>query len=283
MRRVMVGHSSVLMWDQAGAQAPWLHFGHATGMHAELYARLLEPLAERFNIMAPDALGHGASKRELTGPEDLGWDTLAAYGLALMDHVQKDQRWWLVGHSMGATCALLSAVIAPERVAGLVLLDPPFIPFEMARAFVARGETPPNPLADQALRRRVDFASREEARAGYAGRGVFKQFSDADLDAYLASGFVDVEGGVRLACLPETEATTYRGVRLDVEVLLGQLERPFVLLAGETGSTVPEAEFAVFAGHDCCRRAERVEGTGHFLPLQAPDVVREAVLALCMG
>jgi pimeloyl-ACP methyl ester carboxylesterase len=281
MRREMIGFSSVLIWDRAGPQAPWLHFGHATGMHAELYARLLEPLSARFNILAPDALGHGASRRELTAPEDLGWDSLAAYGLALMDHVQKDQPWWLVGHSMGATCALISAVIAPERVAGMVLLDPPFIPFEMARDFVGRGETPPNPMADQALRRRADFASREEARAGYAGRGVFKQFSDADLDAYVGRGFVDVEGGVRLACLPETESMTYRGVRLDVEDMLGRLERPFVLLAGETGSTVPEMEFGVFAAHRCCRKAARLPGTGHFLPMQAPDAIRDDILTYC--
>lgn len=281
MRRVMIGSSSALMWDRAGPEAPWLHFGHATGMHAALYARLLAPLSTRFNILAPDALGHGASQRDGMAPEDLGWDRHAADGLALMGQVQPERPWWLVGHSMGATCALIAAVTAPERVAGMVLLDPPFIPFEMARDFLGRRETPPNPLADQALRRRADFASREEALAAYAGRGVFKQFSQADLEAYVAGGFVDVEGGVRLACLPETESMTYRGVRLDVEDMLERLERPFVLLAGETGSTVPEMEFGVFAAHRCCRKAARVPGTGHFLPLQAPEVIRENILTYC--
>lgn len=281
MQRVMLGLTSALIWDRAGPQAPWLHFGHATGMHAQLYARLLDPLSERFNILAPDALGHGANKTVLNDPAALAWDKLAADSLALMDDVQGVHPWWLVGHSMGATCALIAAVMAPHRVAGMVLLDPPFIPFDIARDFLARGEIPPNPLADQALRRRADFASIDEARASYAGRGVFKQFSDADLDAYVEGGFVPTDGEVRLACLPETESMTYRGVRLDVENLLERLEKPFVLLAGETGSTVPDAEFGVFAAHPCCRKAERVAGTGHFLPLQAPGTVRDAVLALC--
>ncbi len=283
MRRVRIGQGSALVWDSAGADAPWLHFGHATGMHALLYATLLDPLAKHFNIMASDARAHGENRRAAEGPEAMAWDQLAGETLALMDYIQKDRPWWLVGHSLGATCALIAAVTAPYRVAGLVMLDPPFIPFALAREMRAKGEMPQNPLADQSRRRRADFASREEAMASYVGRGVFRQFSDEDLQAYVQGGFRDVPGGVRLACEPEAEALCFEGVRLDVDDLLGALARPFVLLAGETGSTVPEEDFAAFAGHPLCERAERLPGTGHFLPLQAPAAVRAAILALCKG
>ncbi len=283
MRRERIGLASVLIWDAAGADAPWLHFGHATGMHALLYARLLAPLAERFNILASDARGHGASLALAEGPASMAWDRLAAETLALMDQVQPDRPWWLAGHSLGATCALTAAVMAPAKVKGLVMLDPPFIPFSLARAMRARGETPANPLAEQALRRRADFVSRAEAKSRYAGRGVFAQFSDADLEAYVEGGFRDEEDGVRLACSPEAEALSFQGVSLDVEGLLAALDRPFVLLAGEMGSTVPDSEFAAFAAHAFCRQAARVPGTGHFLPLQAPDIVRAAILSLCEG
>lgn len=283
MRRVRIGLGSALLWDSAGPEAPWLHFGHATGMHAQLYARLLDPLAKTFNIMASDARGHGANRREAEGREAMAWDQLAAETLALMDHVQEAQPWWLVGHSLGATCALIAAVMAPWRVSGLVMLDPPFIPFEIAAALREQGAQPQNPLAEQSRRRRADFASRDEARTSYAGRGVFKQFSDADLDAYLDGGFRETPTGVQLACLPETEALSFEGVSLDVERLLGTVARQFVLLCGENGSTVPDAEFAAFANHPLCRQAERVPDTGHFLPLQAPDVVRAAILALRRG
>jgi len=41
------GRRAALRWNTAPAGAPWLHFAHATGMHALLYARLLAPLASR--------------------------------------------------------------------------------------------------------------------------------------------------------------------------------------------------------------------------------------------
>lgn len=286
MRRVRVetarGAASALVWDAAGAAAPWLHFAHATGMHAALYARLLAPLAARFNILAVDAWGHGADGRGFEGAV-MEWEGLAGDALAVMGVVAPRAAWWLAGHSLGATCALMASVMAPERVAGVVMLDPPFMPFDVARGLVAAGALPENPLADQAARRRGVFGSRAEAAASYAGRGVFRQFSDADLADYVESGFVDCAGGVRLACAPEVEAACFRGVTLRMEGVLAAMARPFVLLAGETGSTVPEAEFAAFAAHPMCRRAERVPGTGHFLPLQAPDVVRAAIVSLCEG
>lgn len=275
MRRARINGASALVWE-AGKGLPWLHFGHATGMHAALYARLLDPLADRFNMVASDARGHG----ETPAGGDMAWDVLGRDTLALMEVVAPGQAVWLAGHSMGATSALLAAVMAPERVLGVVMLDPPFIPFDVARA--AGGVPVPNPLADQAEKRRAVFASRDEALASYAGRGVFRQFSEQDLAAYVAGGFVDDGDGVRLACVPGVEAAAYRGVRLDVEQQLARLVRPFVMLAAESGSTVGEGEFAAFAGHPQCVRAERVTGTGHFLPLQAPDVVRAAIRGLCV-
>lgn len=263
---------------QAG-QGQRLHFAHATGMNAQLYAGLLAPLADRFAITASDARGHGFTGLDRDPAKLDSWDDFAADLLALIDVIDAGTAWILAGHSMGATVSLLAASLRPDRVAGLVLIDPPMLPFDVA-AQVRAGAAVPNPMADQAARRRSSFPSRADARAAYHGRGVFRTWSDADLDAYLAGGLIETADGVDLACAPAFESATFRAVSPNVEPALAAVRCPFVLLAGEEGSTVRGAELAAFAAHPACVSASRVAGTTHFLPLERPDAVREALRSL---
>ena len=275
------GPVSALVWDSAPAGAPRLHFAHATGMHAGLYQRLLAPLADRFHIVASDARGHGrtAALRPDDAPGDrVEWERFADGLIAVVDAVDPGARWLLAGHSMGGTTSLLAAAARPDRSAGLVLIDPPFIPFALARA--TAGCPTPNPMADQAARRRADFPDMATARAAWAGRGVFRTWSDADLDAYLADGLLAPAAGVSLACSPAWEAATFRGVSHHVETALAALGVPFALIAGDQGSTVPAAEFALMAAHQRCLSAQRLAGTTHFVPLERPASVHAAIDAV---
>lgn len=280
MQRQMIdtvtGPFSVLQWDEAPAGSPRLHFLHATGMHAGLYARLLAPLATRFRITASDARGHGHTPGGPAG-ERVEWEASAADLLAVTDAIDGGAPWLLAGHSFGGSASLLAAAARPERVTGLVMIDPPFIPFEIARPVLAAGMVTPNPLADQAGKRRADFPDLATARAAYHGRGVFRSWSDADLDAYLADGFRPTPDGLTLACAPAWEAATFRGVSLRIEPALVALRAPFALVAGEQGSTVPATEFDTMAAHPMCLSAERLPGTTHFVPLERGDAVRAAI------
>ncbi|MEY2884715.1 MAG: hypothetical protein RL490_2439 [Pseudomonadota bacterium] len=273
------GPMAVLRWDSAPADAPRLHFAHATGMNAQLYARLLAPLASRYRIIASDARGHGRTRlpAAVASGDRVSWDDFASDLLGLLDSVDGDAPWLLAGHSMGGAVSLLAAAARPDRIAGLVAIDPPFIPFAAAAAARATGSILPNPMADQAERRRADFPDRPTARAAYQGRGVFRSWADADLDAYLAAGLRDCDDGVTLACSPLFEAATFRGVTLGIEPALQALACPFALVAGEQGSTVPAAEFGIFAAHPRCLSAERQPGSSHFVPLERPDAVHAAI------
>jgi pimeloyl-ACP methyl ester carboxylesterase len=257
-------------------QGPRLHFAHATGMNAQLYEAVLAPLADRFAITISDARGHGHTGLDRDPARLTSWEDFAHDLLRLLDVIDSGSTWILAGHSMGATVSLLAAAMRPDRVAGLVLLDPPMLPFEVARE-VRAGAVIPNPMADQAARRRGMFPGRAEARAAYHGRGVFRTWSDADLDAYLAGGLIDTDEGAELACAPAFESATFRAVSPNVEPALAGLQRPFILLAGDEGSTVRDPELAIFAAHAMCHDARRVPGTTHFLPLERPELVRDAI------
>jgi len=282
MQRVVintaVGPRAALVWDDAPAGAPRLHFAHATGMNAGLYARLLAPLADRFRIVASDATGHGRTAALAPGDpvgDAMAWEAFATDLLAVINAVDPSDPWLLAGHSFGGTVSLLATAMRPDRVAGLVLLDPPFIPFAMAREMA--GTVAASPMADRAARRRADYPDRVAARAAWAGRGVFASWSDADMDAYLDDGLRATADGVTLACSPLWEAATFRGVSPHVEAALASIDRPFALLVGEIGSTVMPAELAAMAAHPRCLSAKRLPGTTHFLPLERGDAVRAAV------
>ncbi len=272
------GQFSVLDWNEAPAGAPLLHFAHATGMHAGVYARLLAPLAKQFRIIASDARGHGRSTAATDDRACMTWEAYAEDMLAILDSVDSERPWLLAGHSLGGTVSLLAAATWPERVAGLVMLDPPMLPFALARA-AADGEVLPNPMAEQAVRRRPSFPDMEAVRTAYRRRGVFSTWSDDDLEAYLADGLLpQPDGTLALACTPSWEAATFRGGTTSVEQALATLTCPFALVAGEIRSTVPEREFAIMAAHQRCVSADRLPGTTHFVPLERGDEVRAALL-----
>jgi len=79
---------------------------------------LVGPLAERGRVVSMDQRGHGESDAP-PGPymrEDLARDAIRVLDAFAID------RAILVGHSMGGVVAMTTALMHPERVAGLVLL-----------------------------------------------------------------------------------------------------------------------------------------------------------------
>jgi pimeloyl-ACP methyl ester carboxylesterase len=283
MQRITIstpaGPVSAIQGGAGPSSRPRLHFAHATGMNAQVYARLLAPLADDFAVTASDARGHGFTGLSKDPAALTSWDEFAADLDALLDVIDADARWILAGHSMGAAVSLLAAALRPDRVAGLVLIDPALLPFDVA-ALVRGGQAVPNPMADQAARRRGLFPSRADARAAYQGRGVFRSWAEDDLDAYLAGGMVDSAQGAELACAPVFESATFRAVSPNIEPALRGISCPFILLAGEHGSTVQASELAAFAAHPACLSATRIAGTTHFLPLERPELVRDAIRAV---
>lgn len=272
---VRPGHG-VLEW-LGDRDRPWLHFAHATGMCAELYARLLEPLAADFNIVASNARGHGRSTLPADPAAMTTWriyhDDLAAL-LATYDAPD----WILAGHSMGASVSIELAARTPALATAVVLVEPAFVPFDGVASWRAGGA---NPMVDQAARRRSRFASVAEARAQWHGRGVFRGWDDADLDAYLAGGLRGLDGGVELACAPAWEAATFAAVTSEVEAAVRDWAGPLAMLHGTRFTTVTQADADTMAGLGAA--VTRIDGASHFLPLEHPQAVRAAIRAAAAG
>ncbi len=247
-------------------------FLHANGFNAATYRAILAPLSARFRLLAVDQRGHGRSSLPAVPEGRMNWLDLRDDLLALLE-AEDLKDVILSGHSMGGTASLLAAAVS-FRTKALVLFDPVILPAPIL------GGDAESPMVHGALRRRARFASRDEAFAAYRGRGAFRTWPAETLWDYLETGLIeDPEGGLTLACAPAWEAANYAAQGHDSVAALGACRSPIHIFTAEVGSTCrvkcgPELE-----AHAPRVRMEAVAGTSHFLPMERPDVVREALTA----
>lgn len=88
------------------------------------WARVAEALEDTYDIVMPDARGHGLSDRPAGG---YSLKDRAADVAGLIDALGLNQPL-LVGHSLGGETALASAALYPNKVRALILEDPALFP-----------------------------------------------------------------------------------------------------------------------------------------------------------
>lgn len=272
-----------MLRSHADPDAPILHFAHATGMCASLYTPLLDLVAPGFAVIASDARGHGRTALPADPATLTSWGRYRDDLAALVSTLPAERRLVLAGHSMGATVSMELAARIPDRVAAVVMIEPAFVPFARCADYAtarAGGTTSPNPMAEQAERRRDRWPSRDAVRAAYRGRGVFATWSDAALDAYLDGGLRDLDDGtVGLACAPAWEAATFRAVSTTLEAAVCGWRGGLTLLYGTERSTVADSDAAAIEAAVPGATRRRFYGADHFLPLHAPEAMAAAILA----
>jgi len=256
-------------------------FLHANGFNALTYRSILAPLSATLRILAVDQRGHGASRLPADPARLNSWKLYREDLLALLSTLDGPPPI-LAGHSMGATVALLAAGKRPDATRGLALFDPVIFPRLAALGaqlpWAAKKIGRRTPLAEAAERRRSVFDSHEAAFAAYKGRGAFKTWTDVQLADYVASAFRSrPQGGVELTCAPSWEAASFAGHAHDPWRALSRIRSPVAIVKAERGSTCRASPEAIKRANRKAK-ASIAPATSHFLPMERPDLVREALL-----
>ena len=268
--RLADGEMSGWRWENTGA-APLL-FLHATGFCASAYARMLSSLAGAYDIYALDHRGHGRSKLPAEPGSLRSWAIFRDDVRAFLDQENREG-WTLAGHSLGAAVAFLAAE-GRRDVAALKLIEPVAMPAWLSSfaktplwpAFAAR-----MPLVRQSLRRRSQWASRQEVVASYGRKTLFRDWAPGVLEDYLTDGLA-TEGavGVRLSCAPAWEAATFAAQANDFWKAAAHAPAPVrVFAARQAASTVPA--FARARLQKLGAELTVDEGAGHLAPMQKPE------------
>jgi pimeloyl-ACP methyl ester carboxylesterase len=282
MIRLRDGEMAALEFGDA-ARPVDVVFLHGNGLNAATYRSILAPLALSMRVLACDLRGHGASRLPADPAPRRTWDLFRDDVLALIEALDGPPLV-LAGHSMGASVALLAAEQAPARIKALVLFEPVILsrlgaayakaPWASGAGWVKR-----LPIAVAAGRRRAVFAGAKAAFDSYKGRGAFRGWPETMLADYLAAGLHErPDGQVELACAPAWEAANFAAQAHDPRRALRAVKRPIFLYRGAVGSTCRIGSGAGLMRANPALRIETVPGSSHFLPMERPDVVQDALL-----
>lgn len=246
---------------------------HAGASSSAQWGPLRARLASVAEVRAPDLHGHGATP----APPDLSVDTVIPAQVADLRPLLEPPaaglpRTVVVGHSYGAAVALFLALACPERVAALVLVEPPLFalldpgdPADAAAAAEIDALEAAN-LAD--LARGEPLRATERFVRYWSGDALWETLPDSfraplveTADARHRLGIA----AVRTAALPADV-----GARLTM---------PITLLVGGASPAPTRRVTARLA--ERLPRADLIEVTaaGHMLPASHPRAVLGAVLS----
>lgn len=266
------GELAALQWGDPAA--PPLLALHGWLDNAASFARLAPLLAANRRVVALDLPGHGHSAHLPEGVHRYNNADQVDHVLDFAGALQLD-RFDLLGHSLGAGIASLTAAAAPARIEKLLLIE-------------GLG-----PLADdgpQTLARwRGAYAQRD------AGRRLPRVFAsiDAAVAARVAAGGLDaeearpmvarnlrdVDGGFSWRSDPRLRlATPLRTEEMQVRRLLAGIEAPTLLLLAEPSTPyLPTALMDARAACVAGIRVERIHGP-HHLHIREPRKVADMLL-----
>jgi pimeloyl-ACP methyl ester carboxylesterase len=269
-------------WHTPPSGKPLLHFLHGNGFCGRVYEPLLTCLSADFDLWISDVQGHGDSDH---GGRFVGWNRsadLAVKALRSQGTAFAGVRHVAAGHSFGG---VLTALMAGEHrglFERVVLLDPVlFSPTMLLGMSLGEltGVIHHTPLARQARARRDHWLSRDEARAALTGRGTYKGWTDAAMQAFVAHALTDADAGegVRLKCHPSREAEIFSSGPDRLWSVLGRVRTPVLLLhAQQTFPFVAESAKRWRQLNDAVETRE-VPGGHCFMqedPAQAAEAVR---------
>jgi pimeloyl-ACP methyl ester carboxylesterase len=248
-----------------GGSGPAVVCLHSNASSSSQWRALMDRLAPRFRVIAPDSYGAGK-----TPPGPSGRSITLHDEVALLEPVfaHAGKEFVLVGHSYGGAIALIAALAHPRRVTALALYEPTMF------SLVNQREAPPN-----------DTVGIETAVA-HAAAALDRGDEDA-----AAAHFIDFWMGKGMwAAMPEPRkpaiTAAIRHVRDWRNALMNEptpIERfadikvPVLLMTGRrTPASGPAAARMLRTVLKRCETAEFAE-LGHMGPLTHPDAVNATI------
>lgn len=235
-----------------------------------LWSPVIERLAPHYRLLAPDLRGFGATDAPGSGYDG---ETFARDQIALLDALEIE-RIRVIGHDWGGWTAMLLGLLHPERIERIIVVNAPHpwprfrlsLLSELWRAWYAAALA--MPVLGPWLLRRTDFAKGILRRASPPGT-----FTAADLNAYADS--------FREPARAEAMSALYRYYQAAfLDILRGgwrhrRLTVPTLLLFGTRDLYVTPKLLEGYEPYTDQMRVEIVEGAGHFLVDERPDLVSD--------
>ena len=274
MRRLRIGGKLLRVRDEPEpapdpkrGPAPLLCV-HGAGMSSVVFMDVVRRLPPTRRVIAPDLPGHGQSEplaAGLSGAERLAAyrDAIAAVGTSL-----GVQRAVLLGHSMGGAVALLSALMWPEKVAGLVLLNSAAALPVTEELLDLLHRTLPGPGIDGG---QGSAAASETDESPWVDR-MPGELAELSFSPATAPQVRERWQAMLLAATRQTVLDDFAACKsFDVRERLGNLHVPTLLIGGADDLLVPPPQLAATAARIAGAELHIVPGTAHLTHVEQPD------------
>jgi pimeloyl-ACP methyl ester carboxylesterase len=264
-----------------GGEGPVSHFAHATGLCAGVYTPLAERLASRLKIFGMDDRGHGKTTAAADPKALRDWNVFASDLEKFFETLNEPVI--AMGHSRGATASLLLAAKRPDLIRALILVDPTILPYSWTWGWAiakSLGLSRRIPIAAKAAKRKNGWPEREHVLASYKKKAVFRSWTDGFLEAYVNDGTCEAEDGtIKLCCEPDWESRCFSVCPHDVWRYIPQLQQPTLILYGAESDTFLAPSAKRFKAEVPHARVQKLEATGHFVPMERPDETAKAIVS----
>jgi 2-hydroxymuconate-semialdehyde hydrolase len=245
-------------------QGPPVLLLHGIPSSSYLWREVIDRLSATFDVLAPDLLGYGDSDKRLDA--DLSIAAQARYMVAFMETLGVHQAA-VIGHDIGGGVAQLMAVDEPQRVARLVLIDSA-ADNNWPVPVIARLK---EPAWDQIM---VNIDMRKGLREGLEkGTVTAGRVTDEVVDEWTRP-FQDLGG--RRAYLRAARALNNRDL-ISRSKHIDEIETPTLILWGANDAFLEPRWAEVLQRKLRNSTVEIIDPGGHFLPLDRPDAVVEAI------
>ena len=238
---------------------------HSNASSSSQWRALMERLAQRHRVLAPDT--HGAGKGP-AWPEDRPLALADEVSLLEPIFARAGAPFSLVGHSYGGAVALVAALRQPQRLNALVLYEPTLF------ALVDAAFAPPNDadgIRDAVERAAAALAVGDRDTAAehfidfWMGAGAWRATPTAQRGA-IAAAIVHVRGWGRALFGEPTPLRAFAALTMPVLLMVGEDSPASALaVARLLTQTLPNLETVAF------------NGLGHMGPVTHPDVVNAAI------
>ena len=267
--------------DVGGAELPYLYYegdgpalllAHATGFLPWLWHPLVKKFLPQARIWVPYICNYRECDPEKGG---LSWDIIAK-DLANFCDRQNIDKPLLVGHSMGGTVLTIAAAAYGVEPAGLILIEPIFLPEEI---YSMKPSVKDHPLASKSIKRTNHWKNEEDAWSYLKSKTLFTDWDEDVLRLYILYGMEKQPAGdLRLSCAPENEAAMFMGGwNRNPWPLLEKIKCPVLVVEAEKSENRNFIDLQKAVSLFPRSSYKLVPQAGHLIPMQKPEETAQII------
>ena len=238
---------------------------HANGFSGSCYLYLYRYFGDKYRWIFLDFVGHSYSEPTLDFND---WNFFRDQ---IFEIIKKENLKDIIaiGHSLGGASLALSAKYEKQLFKKLLLLDPTLLSITTNLL----GKIIGNYMADNAIKRRRDFKSKDQIKKIFKRIPSFSNWEESVFNDYLQSCFKDIENGVELSCPPEVESKIFSTNPIFFSLNYKNLDVSTKIIIPRKSTVCSESAAKKLIGNTADSSIKILENENHFFPFEKPNIV----------